>query len=148
MLEGDPWQVSMNAYEAGDFMVPHKDGAGVCGLILALGSPLLLDFYYRPTQVPVKATQVFSKKSGEGSAGYAAYEVAEAPTVSVLMEPGGMLVLTGEAFVQYAHGIAKRTSDVITEKVINLPLLQEKTQCGQTMQRGNRISIVMWDIER
>jgi len=122
IMDVTPWQVSMNFYQAGDLMVPHKDGAGSFAIITTLGSPLLLDFHYHIATKPVTSTEVFLKKpvTNENEHQLRFFEVNEEPTVTVLMEPGSGLVLSGESFVHYAHSIVGREEDVISEKVVNL----------------------------
>jgi len=203
-----PWQVSINFYQPGDLMVPHKDGTGTLALITTLGSSAILDFYHRPTSTTIKATQVFIKHHSASpsvpsiahlsnsslplntpsvlevsptsvtapsttsahvpdlsptsvpahapspicvsvpSPVLASYEVADQPTVSVLLVPGSALVITGDAFLHYAHAIEPRMVDEITEKVINLGFFDGKFKVGERVERKERVSVVMWDSER
>jgi len=150
ILDITPWQVSMNFYQPGDLMVPHKDGAGTYAIITTLGSPLLLDFHYTIATKPVSSTEVFLKKPVTNESDVLRYfEVNEEPTVTVLMEPGSGLVLSGESFVHYAHSIAGREEDVISEKVVNLEFFEKgKYKIGDLIKRKERVSVVMWDHER
>jgi len=148
ILDVLPWQVSVNLYQPGDKMVPHKDGAGTMAIITTLGSALILDFYLKPAEYNITSTQTFRKQKPGSTVELKTLEVYPDPAVQILMEPGSALVLTGEAFLDYAHGIEAGKEDIITEKVANLSFLKDKYTLGDQIQRKERVSVVMWDYER
>lgn len=95
--ERDPFQISTNKYAPGDLMVPHKDGLGNFGLITTLGSPLLLDFYYKPQTSPIFETEVYGKDE-KWAGGFSDRRIEQDPNFSVLMTPGSSLLLSGNIY--------------------------------------------------
>lgn len=147
-LERDPYQISVNAYKAGDLMVPHKDGIGNFGLITTLGSSLLLDFYHKPKGKNPTETEVYGK-AGTWADQVPGRKIPDEPEISIVMVPGSALLLSGASFLDYVHAIEGRQEDVITDKVGNLKLVSahRKFKVGDVIQRANRVSLVMWDVE-
>jgi len=146
LLDRDPFQISINSYSPGEYMVPHKDGLGNMGLIITLGSSVLLDFYHAPRKHQIRETEVYDKASG-WARDIPGRQIADEPNVSVLMVPGSCLLLSGESFVDYVHAIDGRKSDTITDKVCNIDFLPGEYQVGDTLTRANRVSLVMWDVD-
>jgi hypothetical protein len=56
-----PAQISVNCYSGDECMVPHKDGTGNVCTIVSTGNKVLLDFWYKPANGVVRATEVYLK---------------------------------------------------------------------------------------
>ena len=79
--------------------MPHEDGPVFEPLVvtLSLGSYTLLDLY------PREDTQ------------------RAHPAFSLLLEPGSLLILSETVYLEYLHGIAPSTQDIVpTSQIINL----------------------------
>lgn len=130
-LFGDtlPFQISFNYYPDGDHSLsPHKDARGEQAIIISLGSTIGLDFYYHPSNK-------YSIMIGPG-------DFYLDPIGTAILEPGSLLLFSGESFTQFLHGISKRTFDEVNDKTLNKSLIQ--FQKDEKIPRGERISIVIW----
>eukprot|EP01102_Stenamoeba_stenopodia_P014047 TRINITY_DN4634_c0_g1_i1.p1 TRINITY_DN4634_c0_g1~~TRINITY_DN4634_c0_g1_i1.p1 ORF type:complete len:255 (+),score=41.20 TRINITY_DN4634_c0_g1_i1:277-1041(+) len=157
LFDEPPFQISVNVYDSPDYwIIPHKDGSGKHVVILSFASHSILDFYHRPLkqgQVIVH-TEVVDINAKHLDGGY--YDVEspqpktskekEPPTLSLFLEPGSCLLLTGESFTHYAHGIQRRPEDVVTKDIANVHLLSslELDQLPVTFKRRERVSIAAW----
>ena len=148
----NPIQISVNLYEDDTKgMVPHKDGAGTYGTILTVGSPVLLNFWYKPApEGRVSSTLVFIQlDKGEDSlqlpGKLSNLEIPYRHDVSVYMEPRSLLILSGESFIDWAHGIAPTggTCEIQKDDIVNSHLLN--TPLPSSFERGKRVSIVAWN---
>jgi hypothetical protein len=124
-----PFQVSFNYYPNSDFTLsPHKDSRGTQAIIISLGSPIGLDFYYHESNA-------YSILIGPG-------DFHLDPDGTALLEPGSLLLFSEDSFTKYLHGISGKTEDFITEKTLNADLISVKY--GEKTIRGERISIAIW----
>ena len=101
LVDEAPDQVIVNEYEPGQGIAAHVDCVPCFGgtiVSLSLGSPCVM---------------VFTRKNPAGK-------------VSVLVEPGSLLVMQGEARYEWRHAIPARRSDVFD---------------GKTYGRGRRVSL-------
>lgn len=133
--------VRVNSYTPGQGIHPHLDGPVYYPLvaILSLGSPCLFDFW--PTH------------GGEGDAeGYAwdhdrevpkSPEIAAStkPEMSVLLEPGSLIIFAHDAFTSCRHGIRDLEEDVIDDRVCNADALGLKV--GAKVRRKRRVSLTI-----
>jgi len=94
-----PFQISTNFYKAGDMMIPHKDGFGHLACITTLVSSLILDFHKKEAIGPITRTLIYFKKEEGDSTALESHEILPTPEASVLMEPGSVLLLTGDSFI-------------------------------------------------
>ena len=62
---------------------------------------------------------------------------------SLLLEPCSLLVLKEDMYVKYLHGIAERTQDVVTERVINQSYLGYSVSSEDTLNRSTRVSLTI-----
>lgn len=137
-----PSQVSVNMYPSAEArMVPHKDGTGAQALILTLQNPAILRFWPKKEAYPVLATAVYEESELTG------------PPQDVLLMPGSLLVMTGEAFKDWVHGIVVEPSPCVLREsasglhpaTANFFQLRGTGYCDQeSFERGPRISIVSW----
>jgi hypothetical protein len=121
----------------------------------------MLDFYHQPEGHVITQTQVYEKD--EVKSGYIS---------SIYQQPGGLLLMTGTCFTDFAHAIEARDADIINDLTCNrhlltpLPLpLPPSTSLsssstdttaatatttasgiavGTSIPRSGRVSIVMW----
>jgi len=149
----DPIQLSINEYKIGDKMVPHKDGLGNFGVIVSCGSTSCLDFYYKPAVRDIHGTMVFIKSDEDEIKPLPGFEksasdflIDSKPDVSVFMEPRSILILSGDAFINYVHAIDARDHDVLDKSIGNLHLISENYQKEGIIARSKlRVSLVLWD---
>lgn len=88
LFDEQPSQIIVNEYEPGQGIAPHVDCVPCFGPVIAslsLGS---------------QCEFVFSKKSNDAK-------------ISLLLEPGSLLVFGGAARFEWAHGIPARKSDLV-----------------------------------
>ena len=127
-------QVTANRYEGpggSATIVPHKDGRGERAAIVTLEGGATMQFYHRPCFGFVLETEVFDIDSGAAAG------------ASMLLRPRSCLVLSGEAFTEWAHGIAPSPADVADHSLDNFAQLEAED--GQIFPRtAGRISIVFW----
>ncbi|KAH8663668.1 alkylated DNA repair protein-like protein alkB 6 [Tricladium varicosporioides] len=88
---GSPNHVLINEYQAGEGIMPHKDGAAYHPVVctISLGSSLVLDIY------------------GTNEDGTRELE----PKWKILQEPRSLLITTDDLYKEYMHGIANVTED-------------------------------------
>jgi hypothetical protein len=137
------------------FIKPHKDGRGTEAVLLSFGSSVVLDFYHRPrpqnheivhTEVILQGLwspnhiQVYNPEVEDESK---VDDGSKTPCTSLLLESNSVVVMSGECFTEYAHGIQKRTEDKVTEDIGNLHLLTTAKK-GDIVVRQPRVSVVMW----
>ncbi|PWN45925.1 hypothetical protein IE81DRAFT_284765 [Ceraceosorus guamensis] len=117
----------VNEYEAGQGIMPHEDGGAYFAAVatLSLGSHTLLDIY---RWAPEEPTATGSTDHDEADA--RARE--QHPVFSILQERRSLLITRGDAYKDYLHGIADRSSDttqhfarVINGSSIKAPHLQQ-----------------------
>lgn len=135
-----PSQVSVNVYaSSASRMVPHKDGPGVQAIILTLQSSAILRFWPKKESFPIMATAVYD-------------EEALSEPHDVLLMPGSLLIMTGEAYLDWVHAVEPCASDTLRESACgsqpataNFAQLQAASfRNGDTFNRGPRISVVSW----
>lgn len=91
-----------------------------------------MQFYHRPCFGFVPETEVLDSGAAAGQ-----------PGASVLLLPRSCLVLSGEAFTEWAHGIAPSPADVANHSLANFEQLEASD--GQVFPRtAGRISVVFW----
>jgi alkylated DNA repair dioxygenase AlkB len=103
LITEEPDQVIVNEYEPGQGIAAHVDCPPCFTetiLSLSLGSPCVMDYKHKATR----------------------------RLVPVLVEPGSLIVMRGEARYDWTHGIAARKTDVYQ---------------GRTIVRGRRVSLTL-----
>jgi len=121
-----PNHVLANEYAVGGGIEPHSDGdcyaRDVC--ILTLRGGALIEFWPRQGAVT---------REGEDAPG------GPRPVVSVLLEPGSLLMYSDEAY-ELRHGIRRNTVDVVTETTANV----DSRRVGERVHRNpeGRVSVV------
>lgn len=132
--------VRVNSYTPGQGIHPHLDGPVYYPLvaILSLGSPCLFDFW---PAVGVDDTGGYSwdhdkevPKSPEISTGMK-------PEMSVLLEPGSLIIFSHDAFTRCRHGIRALEEDVVHDRVSNADTLGLKV--GAKVRRKRRLSLTI-----
>lgn len=133
--------VRLNAYERGQGIHPHMDGPVYYprAAIISLGSPCVFDFYSREDDDEVNRIYAWDSQ----------YEVPAAPPlprgavprVSVVLEPGSLLVFSGDAFVVHRHGIRATAEDEISAATCNASDLGLKV--GDKLRRGRGVSLTV-----
>lgn len=128
-----PNHVLVNEYMPGQGIFPHTDGPLYFPVVttISLGSHTLLDFY-RPI-----ITDTEEKTSLESR-----YHC------SILLEPRSLVMVTGEMYTRYLHGIAERDADVLDSHVANLSLCGTPYCEGQTLTRTTRVSLTIRNVPK
>jgi len=134
--------VRINAYTPGQGIHPHMDGPVYYprAAIISLGSPCRFDFYPRVDG---------EDEEKRGFAWDRDREVPSAPemppgtkpAVSLLLEPGSLLIFGSDAFVHHRHGIDAVEADDITPEVKNAKELSLKV--GDNVKRDRRVSLTI-----
>ncbi|XP_062844901.1 alpha-ketoglutarate-dependent dioxygenase alkB homolog 6 [Trichomycterus rosablanca] len=119
--------VLVNEYKPEEGIMPHEDGPLYYPTVttITLGSHTLLDFYR-----PVSQTQTEVPQTEESRY-----------LLSLLLRQRSLLILQGEMYERYLHGIRGSGVDTLTERVVNLSLAGG--QVGKTLTRGTRVSLTI-----
>eukprot|EP01116_Phalansterium_solitarium_P011755 TRINITY_DN27525_c0_g1_i1.p1 TRINITY_DN27525_c0_g1~~TRINITY_DN27525_c0_g1_i1.p1 ORF type:complete len:242 (-),score=78.24 TRINITY_DN27525_c0_g1_i1:282-1007(-) len=138
VFDGEPPNhVLVNEYAPGQGIMPHTDGPlykphfG----IVSLGGTVVMDFYPRAADDSSAAIVESPAMSG-------ALETAEPggptrePAFSLVLKPRSLLVVKDELYHSYLHGIAFTDQHVVTERVANLALVEERV--GDVLPRSDR----------
>ena len=67
---------------------------------------------------------------------------------SVLLEPRSLVVVTGEMYTSYLHGIAERDVDTLGAHVANLTHCGTPYSVGQTLPRTTRLSLTIRNVPK
>ncbi|XP_021347350.1 alpha-ketoglutarate-dependent dioxygenase alkB homolog 6-like isoform X1 [Mizuhopecten yessoensis] len=123
--------VLVNEYKAGQGIMPHEDGSLFFPTVstISLGSHTLLDFYYH-----IKQDQDSTQNNSTS--------LDERHFVSILLEPRSLVFVAEDMYKLHLHGIAERTSDVITDKVANLDMCKS-VSVGDKLTRSARVSLTI-----
>ncbi|XP_064622185.1 alpha-ketoglutarate-dependent dioxygenase alkB homolog 6-like [Lineus longissimus] len=126
-----PNHVLVNEYLPGQGIMPHEDGPLYYPTVttISLGSHTLLDFYYH------------LKTSGDEQEPGEETSLESRHFLSILLEPRSLFISRDDMYKVHLHGIAERTEDILTEKVVNID--QCKMSLGLTLQRTRRISLTI-----
>uniref|UniRef100_A0A8B9H176 RNA-binding protein Nova-1-like n=1 Tax=Astyanax mexicanus TaxID=7994 RepID=A0A8B9H176_ASTMX len=119
--------VLVNEYKPEEGIMPHEDGPLYHPTVttISLGSHTLLDFY-----TPVNQTQDGVPQTEESRY-----------MLSLLVRRRSLLILQGEMYERYLHGIQGVAADTLTEQVVNLSVAGG--QVGETLPRGTRVSLTI-----
>ncbi|EPY23117.1 alkylated DNA repair protein alkB like protein 6 [Strigomonas culicis] len=136
-----PNSVRIHEYQPGEGIGPHCDGPIYVPVVtvLSLASTCVMNFYPRREPYADAPMDHYNDtfKFTEGSIG------SQTPVQSVVMEPGSLLIFSGEAYYYYPHGVSdKEVSDLSPEvsgPVVNRHLLKDPDVASVT--RSYRSSI-------
>ncbi|XP_031549110.1 alpha-ketoglutarate-dependent dioxygenase alkB homolog 6-like [Actinia tenebrosa] len=133
-----PNHVLVNEYEPGQGIMPHEDGPLFHPVVstINLGSHTVLDFYTHVREKDDSQEIIQQDGSTETNSSMNARHV-----MSLLLEPRSLLILTGDLYKNYLHGIEEKKYDSIDNRIKNLELCQAKL--GQTIERSTRISLTI-----
>ncbi|CAC5378474.1 ALKBH6 [Mytilus coruscus] len=122
-----PNHVLVNEYEAGQGIMPHEDGPLFYPVVstISLGSHTFLDFY-RPISEDTQDSTSFQDRY----------------LTSVLLQPRSLILVCDDMYKTFLHGIEDRTTDHVTDKVVNLSQC-EGISIGETLSRKTRISLTI-----
>ena len=121
---------------------PHTDGPLYHSVIatISLGSSTSLDFYHPIKQDEVQyLIMIFNIKLVFVQATSTSLESRYLS--SLLLEPCSLLLLTGDLYNEYLHGIAERSSDIVDKNVNNIDQLSYSAH--STVQRTTRVSLTI-----
>lgn len=133
--------VRINAYSPGQGIYPHLDGPVYYprAAIISLGSQCVFDFYPRIDADEEKRSFSWDRDK-EVPAG-PDLPAGTKPSMSLLLEPGSLLVLSGDAFIQHRHGINAVECDEITPQVRNAK--DVGLSVGDRKKRTRRVSLTI-----
>ncbi|XP_071794814.1 alpha-ketoglutarate-dependent dioxygenase alkB homolog 6-like [Asterias amurensis] len=134
-----PNHVLVNEYQSGQGIMPHEDGPLFHPVVttISLGSHTLLDFYQHRRDSTQEATAHQSTQDGDSSS----EKPVQHHVLSLLLQPRSLLVLKDDMYTSYLHGITETTSDLITDKVVNIDRMDHSI--GDTLDRSCRISLTI-----
>jgi alkylated DNA repair protein alkB family protein 6 len=134
--------VRLNAYKPGQGIHPHCDGPVYFprAAIVTLGSHCVFDFYPRVDPDDDKRGAFQWDRDKEVPA---APELPPdcKPKLSLILEPGSLLVFSGDAFINHRHGIAPVEQDEIGPHIRNAKDIGLSN--GDTLRRGRRVSLTI-----
>jgi len=115
--------VLLNEYNPGQGIMPHLDGPMFHPTIstISLGSHTVINFY---------------REEGENNS----LKFEDRHVTSLLVQPRSLLVLQGEMYHRFLHGIEEIHEDIIDEKICNL---DSTTVIGSIIPRKTRISLTI-----
>lgn len=133
--------VRLNAYTPGQGIHPHLDGPVYFprAAIVSLGSHCIFDFY--PRYDLDEDERGFSWDRDKEVPAGPDMPPALKPSMSLLLEPGSLLVFSGDAFIHHRHGISAVESDEIGPQVRNAKDIG--LSVGDTLNRGRRVSLTI-----
>jgi len=133
--------VRINAYTPGQGIYPHLDGPVYYprAAIVTLGSQCVFDFYPRLTVDENKSG--FSWDRDKEVPAAPELPPGTKPALSLVLEPGSLLVFSWNSFIHHRHGIAAVEEDEITSKVRNAKDIG--LTVGDRLSRGRRVSITV-----
>lgn len=133
--------VRLNAYKPGQGIHPHMDGPVYFPrvAIVSLGSHCIFDFY--PREEIDEETRPLTWDRDKDVPSAPEMPAGTKPKMSILLEPGSLLVFSDEAFICHRHGIQSVEEDVITPEVKNCKELG--LSVGDELRRGRRISLTV-----
>ena len=115
--------VLLNEYNPGQGIMPHLDGPMFHPTIstISLGSHTVINFY---------------REEGENYS----LKFEDRHVTSLLIQPRSLLVLQGEMYHNFLHGIEEIHEDIIDDKICNL---DSSTVIGSILPRKTRISLTI-----
>lgn len=131
--------IRVNSYVPGQGIHPHCDGPVYFPrvAIVSLGSACVFNFYPR---VPEEEAG-FKWDPKNDVPLHTEMPTGTKPSLSLILEPGSLIVFSGDAFIHHRHGINAVESDTITEEVKNAKQCGYKV--GDKLPRGKRISLTI-----
>ncbi|XP_041468463.1 alpha-ketoglutarate-dependent dioxygenase alkB homolog 6-like isoform X1 [Lytechinus variegatus] len=131
-----PNHVLVNEYQSGQGIMPHEDGPLFYPVVstISLGSHTFLEFYKKREMNNGDLQQ----SSDEGIQSNSDFSE---PCFSLLLEPCSLLILQDSMYTDHLHGIAERTTDIITSSVANLSATGY--QVDQEIERTCRVSLTI-----
>uniref|UniRef100_A0A6U8TU10 Fe2OG dioxygenase domain-containing protein n=1 Tax=Zooxanthella nutricula TaxID=1333877 RepID=A0A6U8TU10_9DINO len=133
--------VRLNAYSPGQGIHPHADGPIYYprAAILSLGSHCVFDFY--PMEDFDEEKRGFSWDLDKEVPASPELPPGTKPALSILLEPGSLLIFSGDAFIYHRHGIKACEEDEITRQVKNAKDIGLSE--GDLLRRGRRMSLTI-----
>ncbi|XP_030638471.1 putative RNA/DNA demethylase ALKBH6 [Chanos chanos] len=119
--------VLVNEYKPGEGIMPHEDGPMYHPTVttISLGSHTLLDFYRPISQTELEVPQTEESRY----------------VLSLLLQQRSLLILQGDMYERYLHGIREVITDTLTDSVANLSCAGG--HAGDVLPRGTRVSLTI-----
>ncbi|XP_056652066.1 alpha-ketoglutarate-dependent dioxygenase alkB homolog 6 isoform X4 [Monodelphis domestica] len=129
--------VLVNEYRPGEGIMPHEDGPLYYPTVstISLGSHTILDLY--PPRGPELEKDPQEEQQSQLH-----------PKFSLLLEPRSLLVLRGEAYTHFLHGIRPTLMDSLTETPVANASACPSAQPGALLPRGTRVSLTIRRVPR
>lgn len=131
---------------------PHEDGPLFYPTVstINLGSHTVLDFYYhiQQNQAPTDGHQsevqpvpecLGSDPSSVSDSCHSSFE--DRYFLSILLEPRSLILVCDDMYKIHLHGIAERTTDVVTNKIANISATTATE--GDVLERKTRVSLTI-----
>lgn len=133
--------VRLNAYAPGQGIHPHLDGPVYYprAATVSLGSHCIFDFY--PRETSNEEDRVFSWDRDKEVPSAPDLPPGTEPKLSVLLEPGSLLLFSGDGFVHHRHGIHAVEEDEIGPQVANAKDIG--LSVGDSLRRTRRTSLTI-----
>lgn len=133
--------VRVNAYRAGQGIHAHLDGPVYYprAAIISLGSHCVFDFY--PKCAQEEGQRSFAWDHDLEVPAMPKLPPGTKPKMSILLEPGSLLIISGQAFIDHPHGIQAVEEDEIGPQLKNAK--DVGLAPGDTLRRGRRLSLTI-----
>mmetsp|Transcript_83916 Transcript_83916/g.250388 ORF Transcript_83916/g.250388 Transcript_83916/m.250388 type:complete len:400 (+) Transcript_83916:162-1361(+) len=133
--------IRINAYRPGQGIHPHLDGPVYYprAAIVSLGSQCIFDFY--PRLDLDEDQRGFSWDRDREVPAAPELPPGTKPALSILLEPGSLLVFSGDAFIHHRHGIAACEEDEIGPHIRNARDIG--LSVGDSLRRARRVSLTV-----
>ncbi|KAK3753621.1 hypothetical protein QZH41_014728, partial [Actinostola sp. cb2023] len=133
-----PNHVLVNEYEPGQGIMPHEDGPLFYPVVstINLGSHSVLNFYRHIDRIVAETPE--NKDTSTDGLGDS---LNNRHSMSLLLEPRSLLLLTGDLYKSYLHGIDTITQDILDDFITNIDFCRAKL--GETLTRSKRVSLTI-----
>jgi len=133
--------VRINSYQPGQGIHPLMDGPVYYprAAIVILGSHCVFDFY--PRVDDDEETRGFSWDKDKEVPAAPELPRGTKPQMSLLLEPGSLVIFSGDAFIHHRHGISATEEDEIGPHVRNAKELGLSS--GDELRRSRRVSLTI-----
>mmetsp|Transcript_54288 Transcript_54288/g.174054 ORF Transcript_54288/g.174054 Transcript_54288/m.174054 type:complete len:399 (+) Transcript_54288:65-1261(+) len=134
--------VRINSYAPGQGIYPHLDGPVYYprAAIISLGSQCVFDFYPR-LDLDEEDQRGFNWDRDREVPAAPELPQGTKPMLSILLEPGSLLIFSGDAFIHHRHGIAASEEDEIGPHVRNAKDIG--LSVGDVLKRSRRVSLTI-----
>lgn len=134
-----PNHILINEYLPGQGIMPHTDGPLYYPVVanITLGSHTVLEWYH-----PIDKNETDTGSPDKKNTSLESRNFAQ-----ILLERRSLLVVQGDMYSKYLHGISEVDRDVMNEKVVNIHQCEGR-QLGDELMRDARLSLTIRNVPK